>query len=77
MTQEHLWIGQAMDHQKKTKLLNILETWKGTGNAAVVRAWKQKIKLDFLTIFNNPLSKYLIYKSFLNALALFGAVYLN
>ena len=32
-------------------------------------------KLDFLWIFDNPLSKYLIYKSFLNAMATFRAIY--
>ena len=37
--------------------------------------WKKAGKLDFLRIFDNPPSKDLTYKSFLNAMAIFRAIY--
>ena len=36
---------------------------------------KTILKLDFLRSFDNPLSKYLIYKSFLNVLAILCVIY--
>ena len=52
-----------MDYQKQKTSENIWEPEEKAG------------KPDFLWIFENPLSRHLIYKNFLNAMTIFCAIY--